>query len=230
MRGKTRIRPWHAAAAAACLALGFALATEVDTATHSTAEKGVSCANWIYGGSKSSVCFSSKFLSTIAKETNIDVEPEFTPVKLAGKTVFEHPFAIMTGEGTFALLEQERINMRAYLQRGGFVLASAGCSSSDWAQSFLREFKKTFPDHELKDIPMDHPLFRTVHSIASINLKKGGTTLLKGLELNGRIVLIYTSEGLNDTANVEGCCCCGGNEIKNSKELNVNIFAYALLH
>ena len=28
----------------------------------------------------------------------------------------------------------------------------------------------------------------------------------------------------------EGCCCCGGNEIENSLEVNVNILVYALLH
>jgi hypothetical protein len=35
---------------------------------------------------------------------------------------------------------------------------------------------------------------------------------------------------LNNTANAPGCCCCGGNEIKNSMEVNVNILAYALLY
>ena len=40
---------------------------------------------------------------------------------------------------------------------------------------------------------------------------------LEGLEIDGRIVLIYSPEGLNDTANAGGgCCCCGGNEIRNS--------------
>ena len=35
---------------------------------------------------------------------------------------------------------------------------------------------------------------------------------------------------MNDTAHTEGCCCCGGNEIQNSMEINANILAYALLH
>ena len=47
----------------------------------------------------------------------------------------------------------------------------------------------------------------------------------------GKIVLIYSQEGLNDTANAGGgCCCCGGNEIRNSQEINVNVFTYALTH
>lgn len=190
----------------------------------------VRCANWIYAGSKSSVCFSEKFLATLSEETNIRAARKLKPVKLSSPNVFEYPFAIMTGEGTFTLHEQERVNLKAYLSRGGFLLASAGCSSKAWARSFQAEMKKIFPKKEMKKIAMDHALFRTVYAVEAIKLKRGGTTLLEGLEMNGRIVLIYTSEGLNDTANVKGCCCCGGNEIKNSREINVNTFAYAVMH
>jgi len=42
-------------------------------------------------------------------------------------------------------------------------------------------------------------------------------------------VLIYSPDGLNDTGTMHGCCCCGGNEIKNSQKVNANILAYALL-
>jgi hypothetical protein len=193
-------------------------------------EEKIECANLVYAGSKSSVCFSSKFLSSVDRETNIEADRAFTPIKLASDKVFEYPFAIMTGEGTFVLREQERKNLKSYLTNGGFLLASSGCSSMEWDRSFRSEIKKVFPDMSLTKITMDHPLFRTVYDIASIRLKNGGTTLLQGLEINGKIVLIYSSEGLNDTGSVKGCCCCGGNEVRNSREVNVNIFAYAVMH
>ena len=193
-------------------------------------EDSVKCANLIYAGSKSSVCFSDKFLATVEKETNISADRKFTPVKLAVTELFNHPFAIMTGEGAFTLLEQERRQLKSYLTRGGFLLASAGCSSADWDRSFRREFKQVFPDKKLKKIPMDHALFKTIFDVKTIKLKNGGTTQLEGLEVDGKIVLIYSAEGLNDTPNVKGCCCCGGNEIKNCHEINANIFAYCLTH
>jgi hypothetical protein len=52
---------------------------------------------------------------------------------------------------------------------------------------------------------------------------------LFGLTIGGKIVLIYSPDGLNDTATMHGCCCCGGNEIKNSQKVNANILVYALL-
>ena len=190
----------------------------------------VKSANLIYAGSKSSVCFSDKFLATVGKESNITADSRFTPVKLSATELFDYPFAIMTGEGAFALLEQERQNLKSYLKRGGFLLASAGCSSVDWDRSFRREFKQILPDKKLKKIALDHALFKTIYDIKTIRLKNGGTTQLEGLEIDGRIVLIYSAEGLNDTPNVKGCCCCGGNEIKNCHEINANVFAYCLTH
>jgi hypothetical protein len=190
----------------------------------------IQCANLVYAGTKSSVCFSDAFLKTLDEETNIEADVGFTPVKLRSEDLYNYPFAVMTGEGNFTLLEDERRNLKAYLTRGGFLLASAGCSSPEWNRSFRREFQKIFPDAELKKIQMDHALFKTVFDIPNVRLKRHGTTLLEGFEIDGKIVLIYTAEGLNDTGNVKGCCCCGGNEVKNSREINTNILAYALTH
>ena len=57
-----------------------------------------------------------------------------------------------------------------------------------------------------------------------------GGSMFAGVEEDGKLVVIYSPHGLNDTAHTEGCCCCGGNEIENSLAVNINIFVYALLH
>ena len=54
---------------------------------------------------------------------------------------------------------------------------------------------------------------------------------LEGLEIDGRIVLVYSQEGLNDTSNAaSGCCCCGGDELRYAHRINVNLLTYALTH
>ena len=193
----------------------------------------VECANLIYGGTKSSVCFSEEFLSAVAGETSVSTARKFKPVKLAEKEVFRFPFAVMTGEGAFTLTEDERKNLKLYLEKGGFLLASAGCSSKEWGDSFTREMQTIFPDRKLAEVAMDHPIFRTVYDVARLDTKHEGAAQgdakLQGLTLGGKIVLIYSPDGLNDTATMHGCCCCGGNEIINSRKVNVNILVYALL-
>lgn len=188
----------------------------------------VECANLIYAGTRSSVCFSEKFLTAVARDTTINTSRKSRPVKLAGKEIFGYPFAIMTGEGSFSLAEQERVNLGRYLERGGFLLASAGCSSKQWDESFRREVRTIFPNRELKEVPMDHEIFRTVYKITNLDTK-GDPAKLEGLTLGGKIVLIYSSDGLNDSTSLHGCCCCGGNEIHNSQKVNANILVYALL-
>lgn len=198
-------------------------------AAEETAAETVECANLIYAGTKSSVCFSEQFLSTVAGETTINTSRKFKPVKLSEKEVFHFPFAVITGEGAFTLTDDERKNLKLYLEKGGFLLASAGCSSKEWGDSFTHEIEAIFPGQKLAEVPMDHPIFRTVFDIHQLDMSHGGVAKLQGLTLGGKIVLIYSPDGLNDTGTMHGCCCCGGNEIKDSQKVNSNILAYALL-
>jgi len=189
----------------------------------------VECANLIYAGTKSSVCFSEEFLSTVAAQTSINTSRKFKPVKLADKELFHFPFAVITGEGAFTLADDERKYLKLYLEKGGFLLASAGCSSKEWGDSFTHEIESLFPGQKMAEVPMNHAIFRTIFDVPQLDMSHGGTAKLYGLTIGGKIVLIYSPDGLNDTGTMHGCCCCGGNEIKNSQKVNANILAYALL-
>jgi hypothetical protein len=190
----------------------------------------VQVANLIYARVKSSVCFSDHFLRAAEQHTRISTSRRFHPVKLASRDVFKHPFLIMTGEGAYTLPEEERKNLADYLKAGGFLLASAGCSSQDWDRAFRREIAQVLPDHPLKPLDFSHPVFHTVKDIGAFEMKHGNSKPLEGIEIEGRLAVIYSSDGLNDTAHVSGCCCCGGNEIRNAIDVNVNILAYVLTH
>jgi hypothetical protein len=194
-------------------------------------EGAVECGNLIYAGTRTSKCFSDEFLTTVQQKTSIATERRFKAVKLAEDELFKFPFVIMTGEADFILTTKERENLRKYLENGGFLLASASCSNEAWAKSFEREIKSLFGNDCLKDIPLTHEIFRTIFTVKDLKLSHSGPeTLLKGYTRNGKIVVIYSPEGLNDSSHAEGCCCCGGNEIQNALEINANILAYALLH
>lgn len=191
----------------------------------------VECANLIYGPGKTSSCFSDEFLSAVQRETSIVTDRRFKPVKLDSNDLFRYPFAIMTGEGDFSLTPKERENLARYLKEGGFLLASAGCSNEEWDRAFRREMKSVLTLDQLARLDPQHPVFSTVYRIEDLGLAKSeGKGHLEGAEIDGRLVVVYSADGLNNTANAPGCCCCGGNELTNSLQLNVNILAYALLH
>lgn len=193
------------------------------------AESVVQVANLIYAGVKSSQCFSDHFLAAAERDSTISTSRRFHAVKLSSEEVFNFPLVIMTGEGEFRLTDAERDNLRQYLDRGGFLLASAGCSSKEWNQSFRQEMNQLFPDTPAKALSKDHAVFHTIHDVKELKAKHGTPKPLEGVTRDGRLCVVYSEDGLNDSSHAEGCCCCGGNEITNCIDVNVNILAYALL-
>lgn len=190
----------------------------------------VQVANLVYAGTKSSQCFSDHFLIRAEKETAISTSRRFHAVKLGSEEVFDFPLVIMTGEGDFVLTDQERENLRQYVEGGGFLLASAGCSSREWDRAFRREMATVFPTVPLQPLGMEHPIFHTAYEINELQARHGKPRPLDGVVLGGRLGVLYSQDGLNDTAHTQGCCCCGGNEITNSEQVNVNVLAYALMY
>ncbi len=190
----------------------------------------VQVANLVYAGVKSSHCFSDHFLIQAQKESAISTSRRFHAVKLGSEELFGFPLVIMTGEGDFRLTSQERDNLRKFVEQGGLLLASASCSSQEWDRSFRREMAQAFPEHPMQAIGMDHPIFHTVYEIKDLGAHHGKAKPLEGITVANRLGIIYSQDGLNDTSHTQGCCCCGGNEITNSVQINVNILAYALLY
>ncbi len=155
--------------------------------------------------------------------------------------LFRFPFAIFSGEGAFELHEAERANLKRYLTSGGFLVASPGCSSMAWSESLKKTLGQIFPDQKLEPIPLvddeghPTPLFASLYEIRSLKTRRKGIEAhLEGLSLDGRLVLVYSTEGLNDTPRAgldptgQECCCCGANEIINAQALNANLLVYAL--
>ncbi len=195
------------------------------------AAEAIRCANLIYAGTQTSRCFSDEFLSAVQRASTIPTERRFKSVKLDSDELFAFPFVVMTGEKEFYLSARERENLKRYLTSGGFLLASAGCSSAEWDRAFRREIRQVMPEHPLEKIAPAHAIFNTVKAIDKLKLSHGGAEpRLEGIGHDGKLVAVYSSQGLNDTAHTVGCCCCGGNEIVNALDVNVNILVYALTH
>ena len=193
----------------------------------------VRVAHLVYGETgQSSVCFATGYLDLLARETSIRTHREPVAIELQSDELFQYPFAVMSGEGDFMLAEEQVDYLRQYLERGGFLLASAGCSNAAWNEAFSREFARAFPDAPLEELSLEDEVFQAVFRIDRLRTKTHRSDVhLYGLRLNGRLVMVYSPEGLNDTGNAGGgCCCCGGNEIRNAKYINANVLAYALQH
>lgn len=183
-----------------------------------------------YDEGKTAVCFADQFLTTYARETGQNVRRSYAQVALDSDALFEYPFVVFSGQESFSLSSKEKQRLKRYVDRGGFVLASAGCSNGAWARSFEAVFAELFGEDQLRGIGTDHPLFNTVYEIDRIDVRRaGGRTPIQAMTRDGRVRVLYSPLGLNDTGNAGGdCCCCGGSEIKNARLINVNALGYAL--
>ena len=101
----------------------------------------IRCNNLIYAKDQTSVCFADKFLSTTSEKTGLNVTPKFFSVRLDSKEFFDSPFTVISGTGKFRFSEKEREHLRRYLQCGGFLLVSPGCSDAEWDVAFRNELK-----------------------------------------------------------------------------------------
>jgi hypothetical protein len=190
----------------------------------------VQCGTLVYAKDKTSVCFADRFLTMASTETTMEVRLKFKEVRLDDPAaLFATPFVVFSGEGNFALNQRERDNLRRFLELGGFMVASPGCSDSAWERAFRREIAVIFPDVKMAEVPMSHPAFSTVYKIDRLTDKKGARVMVEGLFLDGRLALVHSPEGLNDVGHADGCCCCGGNEIKQCANVNVNLLTFAIL-
>ncbi len=196
------------------------------------AEALVRVAHLVYSTNKTSQCFATGYLELLARETEIKVDRQAVRVELDSDDLYQYPFAVLSGEGAFRFTDAQFMALREYIERGGFILASAGCSNAEWNRSFREEMRRLFPEGALEPLDLSEDMFQTVFRISQLRTKSHNTEVkLFGLRIKGRLALVYSPEGLNDTGNAGGgCCCCGGDEIRDAKYINANILAWVLMH
>ena len=129
------------------------------------------------------------------KELNTTLSP--TPKIVAPNSIdiFEYPFLHMTGHGNVVFSEQDVENLRAYLNSGGFLHIDDNYGMDQYVRG---EISKLFPNQELKELAVNHPIF-----LAPFKFPKGLPKIHEHdkaraqgfvIEKQGRIVLLYTFE------------------------------------
>src|SRR5690625_690336 len=90
--------------------------------------------------------------------TKIDSKPK--TVTHGSTDIFSYPFCHMTGHGNVVFDSEERENLRKYLMGGGFLHIDDNYGMNKYVR---REIKKLFPEHDLEELPVNHPIFSTYY-------------------------------------------------------------------
>ena len=126
-------------------------------------------------------------------KTNINPEP--STVEIGSPEIFNFPFVHLTGHGNIVLSENEAINLKIYLEGGGFLHVDDNYGLDEF---FRREIKKVFPDKELIELPPSHPIFHQKYDfnegLPKIHEHDNKPPQAFGIFIDDRMVCLYTYE------------------------------------
>jgi len=96
--------------------------------------------------------------------TSLLVDPDGRVIRLTDEELFHYPWIYIVEAGALTLQEEEAATLRRYLLNGGFLVVDDFWGDAEW-ENFYREIKRVFPERELEELPMTHPIFRSVFDL-----------------------------------------------------------------
>jgi len=99
--------------------------------------------------------------------TTLDIADQGRVVAINDPELFRYPLVYSSEVGQMTLTMEDAAIMREYLLRGGFWFMDDFWGSTEWA-SLEAQMKKVFPALEIKDIPLNHPVFHSFFDIDEV--------------------------------------------------------------
>jgi hypothetical protein len=124
-----------------------------------------------------------------------NINPEYDVVEAGSTDIFSYPFIHMTGHGNVVFSDEERRNLRLYLEAGGFLHIDDNYGMDKFIKP---ELKMIFPDIELQPVPPNHSIFNQHYTfkagIPKIHEHDNKPPVALGIFIKGRLALLYTTE------------------------------------
>jgi len=96
--------------------------------------------------------------------TSLKVNPDSAVVTLDEDDLSEYPFLYMVEPGQITLSNKETKALRNYLLNGGFLMVDDFWGAREWSV-FANEMHRVFPDREMVELPIEHPIFHMVFDL-----------------------------------------------------------------
>lgn len=147
----------------------------------------------------------SVLLHTFNQQTDVPVKFKIKEMKLSNREIFNAPLLYLTGHEHFTLNKSEALQLRQYLQNGGFLFAEACCGRKGFDMAFRQAMKSVLPTSRLKPLPQSSSLFQYPHQITTLGVtptlaqdlgKAAVPPVLEGIEVEGNVVVVYSRFGM----------------------------------
>jgi len=168
---------------------------------------------------------------------------EINTLSLEDPEIFKYPLLYIIEVGWWEMTDAEAVALRAYLQKGGFVIVDdfklpGGIGGGGW-DHFAENMKRVLPDAEFFDLDITHPIFHQFFDINSLEIfpqaYNAGRPVFRGLYENNdttrplRMFINYNT----DISQFWEWSARGLRPIDDTNEaykLGVNAVLYGLMH
>jgi len=151
----------------------------------------------------------------------------------------EYSILYLTGHRAFTYTPAQVKDLRAYLDKGGFLLSDPCCGRAEFDVAFRTLCEQLYPALELKRLPKDHSVFKAPFRIERVAYKIGAKRFfpdlgaaphLEAAEYQGRLTVLYSRFNLGCELQGHACANCVGVESEDAYKIAVNAIIYALSH
>ena len=110
------------------------------------------------------------FAKILAEVTQIPCDSEgYQIVSLDEEEIFKYPWAYLCEPGYLDLTPKEAATLRAYLDRGGFVVVDDFRGEREW-DNFTTEMRKVYPKRGFQELQVSHPVFQCFYNIKTLDM------------------------------------------------------------
>jgi hypothetical protein len=120
--------------------------------------------------------------------TNLAISSEPEQLAIPDERLFFYPLLYFVEPGFMELSDEEAAKLREYVGRGGFLFLDDFWGQYEW-ENVQDQMKKVFPEYEIVDLPLTHPIFHCYFDIEEVVQVPGIGSWFRGVthEKGGRI-------------------------------------------
>ena len=178
-------------------------------------------------------------LYEIQRVSSVEVGDEVPRIGPEDTALFDHPFAVLCGEGAFDPLGDEEVQaLSRYITYGGFLFiddTSGDSAASGFDTSVRRLLKRMFPTRPLVTLDADHSLYRAFFFIRSPVGRVASHTTLEGVQIGQITPIVYGRNDLSGALeksptgrHLHPVVPGGERQRREAVKLGVNLMLYAL--
>lgn len=177
-------------------------------------------------------------LKNVDQNTTLSVQFKRVPVDPLKGDVFAFPVLYMSGQRDFQFSDEVRKRLREYLDHGGTMIVDNVVGGSEFDAAFRREIKKLYPEHAMKGLSLDHPIYTYLYDARQVELAPLAARLLPGVntprleavEIDGLLPVIYSPLSMSAGWEQLPRAYDKGYSSADALKLGVNVFMYVVTH